>query len=610
MEEIRMNDQTDNNITNPKTTDIRGSRSKIALRSVFILFTAVVLLLSILFIKPLKEVYAGKTKNSMTVSKTEFKYGEPILITAEGSGKDWVGLYKPDGKSSLLWVYIDPSNGGIGSGEEFDILSYGIINDGSEYVDIVPGNYILRLMPDDTSDLSLAIETISITVSSEKYEPEAKSTLFESAVYEPAGGGFGGGTLKIKLKETGSAAAVLPYWADNNGILDGYTPLPKIKIKNGSASCTFPASMIIPDGVTQMRLYTLDKRGKRSDDYYSIDLPENCGFKMPEGKPVEFQVISDIHITNNDAHIHDVHFGAVMKEISAVSPGSIGIFIVGDMANTGNEAEYIQMKRIYDNAGKLPPLFMAIGNHDLYNGSAEDQNRLFLKYAVLPDGKNPESPHYDFWLKGFHFVFLGNDQLVRGVDTTLSENTLKWLKNTLDERRDGKRPIFLFIHQSLYDTVAGSLPGQNWNGVANDAEFRDVIFRYPEIVMFNGHSHWTMDSERNIWHEDDKPYIFNTASTAYLWTSYNIVTGENLDGSQGYYIYLYDDKIIVRGRDFERGQWIPAAQYCLTGFKNWTDGRSANNTRSVIIAAVIAIGLTLAISATIIVIALKRRKRV
>ena len=118
-----------------------------------------------------------------------------------------------------------------------------------------------------------------------------------------------------------------------------------------------------------------------------------------------------------------------------------------------------------------------------------------------------------------------------------------------------------------------------------------------------------MDSESNMWHEPDRPYIFNTASTAYLWTSYNIVTGENLDGSQGYYIYLYEDMVVVRGRDFASGKWIPAAQYCLTGYTGGSKTPHAR-TRNLTIIIICAAAAIAALTAGIIMVAFRKRKRV
>ena len=137
--------------------------------------------------------------------------------------------------------------------------------------------------------------------------------------------------------------------------------------------------------------------------------------------------------------------------------------------------------------------------------------------------------------------------------------------------------------------------------------------------MFNGHSHWTMDSERNGYIREGYPSIFNTAATAYLWTSYNIITGENLDGSQGYYIEIYDDMIMIRGRDFANGKWIPAAQYCLTGYNGLVPGSSetperneSGNSKNVFLPVIISCAAVIVIAAVIvtIVFAKKRKKSI
>ena len=142
---------------------------------------------------------------------------------------------------------------------------------------------------------------------------------------------------------------------------------------------------------------------------------------------------------------------------------------------------------------------------------------------------------------------------------------MTWLKEKIEENRDPDRPVFLFLHQSLSNTVSGSLPGEGWSGVDNENMLQNALKNYPEVMFFNGHSHWTMDSVGNMFEGENKLpcRIFNCASVAYLWSGYNVVTGEHLDGSQGYMVKLCDGKLYVLGRDFARGEWIPAAQYCI-----------------------------------------------
>ena len=128
--------------------------------------------------------------------------------------------------------------------------------------------------------------------------------------------------------------------------------------------------------------------------------------------------------------------------------------------------------------------------------------------------------------------------------------------------KEPNKQVFVYLHQSLYNTVAGSFKGQGWNGIMQDERVREILKKYPQVYFFNGHSHWDMNSYGNAHLAmNDLPNVFNTASVAYLWTSYDNPTGEYLRGSQGYYIYVYEDKVLVLGRDFEQEKFIPSACY-------------------------------------------------
>ena len=498
---------------------------------------------------------SGGDLTKLHVPKASYAYNEPILVSAEGAGKDWLGIYYLNDEHSIRWDYVTT----IGSGSEVDVRT--LSDNGSAPTVLPAGEYVIRLMPDDTSDLSRAIAWVQITIEPPIVDKPGKPL---SVSYELADDtdGFAEGILTVKLAEGDSATDVICYWGDDDGRLEGYTAHAKFKVTGSTTVRTIGKNLLIPPGATRLLVYTVNAAGDLSEEY-ALSLPEGAASKDFGDPLVEFQVVSDIHITGQNTHTYDKNFTGMLKDVVANSKNSAGIFIVGDMANSGKEAEYQQMVKLHQAVTGAPPCFLAVGNHDLYNGTLKDQINLFLKYAHLPDGTNPESSHYDFWLNGYHFVFLGNDRLTNGnLYTTLSAATIEWLDETLAEDRDEGRPTFLFLHQSLYDTISGSFEGQGWNGVANEKPLRDTLKKYPEVVMFNGHSHWTLDSEGTMYvRSEELPTIFSTASVAYLWTSYNIAGGENLDGSQGYYVRVYADKILVLGRDFTTGEWVSSAQF-------------------------------------------------
>ena len=494
----------------------------------------------------------------LKLEKTVFKVGEPIMVTAIGSDStDWVGIFNTSG-NYLEWYYVNSSLSGV----PYDV---------TEGKSIPAGTYTIRLIPKDGAKNTPPLASIEITI----VEEGIKSPVSATYHIENVGSGYAKGTVTVTMpKNQLDNRSIVMYWADANGKLSGYTSLARFKVTAEVTSFTFTDSMVIPNGATRLLVYSqITNTGLLSDEYISIDLPSDSD--MDEETPINtFFIISDIHIGKSGSA---ENFKKMLNEAILLNPNGASIFIVGDMADNGTESQFAEMMSLHaqvmEQAGKdgsKYPLFLTLGNHDY-----PSMTGTFLSYATLPDGTHPTDTSYDFWLNGYHYIFLGSDTN-SGLHADLSEETLAWLDGKLNECRDTSRPTFVFLHQPMYNTVAGSLPGEGWHGVKNEEALRTVLSKYPEVMFFNGHTHWTMDSIGNIFEgtKDLPIHIFNCASVSYLWSGYNKTTGENLNGSQGYYIEMYDGKVLVRGRDFIKGEWISSAQYSVELSKSEGDGHS------------------------------------
>lgn len=519
----------------------------------------------------------------LTVDKTVYAVGEPIMVSGVGSGTDWLGIYRVDAPHSIRWTYVDTARGGPGSGVAVNMRTVPDVN-GGEPLDIPAGTYIIRLMANDSSSFADCIAWTTITVEDRKIQNTEKVSAPAAVTYDLAdpADGYATGTVTVRMPadETANRSIVM-YWGDADGKLEGYTSLSRFKVTGESTTFTFGKNVIIPNGATRLLVYAMDDvSGALSSEFVSVDLPEGAAHGGFEDSIAELFVMSDIHITQNKSHVHNTNFATMLKDVQSLNKDALGIFVVGDTADTGNEQEYKNMVELHQNAGDVPPVFLAVGNHDLSSLPFDEANALFLQYATLPDGSHPTDTSYDFWLGGYHFIFLGTDHAA-GLHASFDRSTMTWLEEKINENRDPARPVFLFLHQSLSNTVSGSLPGEGWSGVDNENMLRNVLKDYPEVMFFNGHSHWTMDSTGNMFVGTDKLpcRIFNCASVAYLWSGYNVVTGEHLDGSQGYMVKLCDGKLYVLGRDFARGEWISAAQYCIELTQN-DDNENENETES------------------------------
>ncbi len=371
--------------------------------------------------------------------------------------------------------------------------------------------------------------------------------------------GYADGTLTIHAEGT-LPKEYRAYWANEAGTLVDYTAFAPIACSGETTVYALVPSTLIPTGADRILVYAVND-GEESDECACAMLPDGVSDYDFGKADYELQVQSDIHITLDQNHVHNRHFANTLEDIKKISPDSIGLFINGDTGDSADPQQYENAQEIIRNAGDAaPPVFFAIGNHDL--GFDDTPYEIRLANFLKGTNNDADTPYYDRWVAGLHFVFLGGEK--PGCHAWLSEAQLGWLEETLAENRDPNRPIYVFLHQGMMDTVAGTFEYQHWHGVTQTAELAAILKKYPEVILFSGHSHWVMNSLHTMKLRDENlPTIFNTSSGGYLWDDEAEITHKGITGSEGYYFYGYKNKVIARGRDFEAGKWIASAQFIV-----------------------------------------------
>ena len=558
-----------------------------------------------------------------TVEKTEFAYGEPIMVTGYGSGKDWIGIAILDSSNgtgyrysgSIRWRYIEhqttrADESGFGSGVAFDIRESKLAAVAAEAGDLPPGEYVLIVGLDDCAATGVSPYTyIPITISAEA--PAKPASVVYDLTSEKTG--LAGGTLTVTFNDSDMELSKKPskvelYWADENGnALGGYNAIGSRFITGATTAIEMTESLVIPEEAKMLMVRAYNGAG--SAEAVGVALPESRSYRDMGDKVTSFQIVSDMHIGANQQSI--THANLMFADIIANDPDSVGIFVAGDAADHGQVAEYEELFRLWETAnenGLSAPLYIGVGNHEMmkntsghgYNNDYTVQIERFLSYANLnlSASEQTDTPYYYVNRGGQHFIFLATEYC--GTHAYLSDAQLAWLEDTLEEVASDGDPVFILLHQPMYNTVAGSLANedgskrQGWDGViagddnfaawleltaANgkgasdhslmygqyEAPLREILAKYPSAMMFGGHSHWIMESIGNI-HEasDTQPnYLLNTASVSYLWTDNDELHGgyDPGAGSQGYYVTVYENCIEFRGRDFRNGEWISNAYY-------------------------------------------------
>ncbi len=303
-----------------------------------------------------------------------------------------------------------------------------------------------------------------------------------------------------------------------------------------------------------------------------------------------FNVIGDMQMGDPGCYDEE-NYKAALEEIKNLSPETKAILTVGDITNNGTEKEYETLRTIKNEILPDIPMYYAIGNHDRGYVSGTGKNNTkpsewmdrFIKYAKLSSGNDSiNNVYYSFQLEGSYVIMLGSEVTSRNDncnDVYIPETQYNWFKEQMAAAGKTEKPIFVIIHEPFPNTVSGSLEGQNWEGNPNDpdyypdnkyADLKAVADQYPKAIVFSGHTHWNFSSKSPAVLTDGKTKAsyFNCSAVGYLWNDNNTGVKDSAGkwtGSEGLYLYVYTDKIVVKGRDFINQKWVLEKTVSLTG---------------------------------------------
>lgn len=124
----------------------------------------------------------------------------------------------------------------------------------------------------------------------------------------------------------------------------------------------------------------------------------------------------------------------------------------------------------------------------------------------------------------------------------------KWLARELEKasKDTPDKPIFVMTHNQPKDTCYGS---EDWG----DSSLNEVMSKYPNAVIFSGHSHYSILDERSIWQGD-----YTVLSTQSL--SYTELEGGKENGSippnpeanpMGYILEFTNNEVKIHRMSFD-----------------------------------------------------------
>ncbi|MCW1300674.1 MAG: metallophosphoesterase [Candidatus Parvarchaeota archaeon] len=270
---------------------------------------------------------------------------------------------------------------------------------------------------------------------------------------------------------------------------------------------------------------------------------------------LKFFVLSDIHSKIGNLQVALLDIKQTIEEFDL-------LILNGDIVDLGISEEYDKMdKFIKDNSLLTPKIIIKnIGNHEYYKdyssgpNSLNDNDNLLLRYLKFADR---EKVYDDLWIRGYHFINLGSETTYnKSVDPStdranLSNKQILWFHEKIDENYIKGKPIFVFLHQPLDNTILFSQ--SHLFNINKDQEIKDICSKYPEIIFFSSHSHHTFYEEGNIY-KDPSGFLCIDTSSIVEPVFYATTTAKY--SIQGVYMEVHEDHALIKFRDFGRREWI------------------------------------------------------
>ena len=275
-------------------------------------------------------------------------------------------------------------------------------------------------------------------------------------------------------------------------------------------------------------------------------------------------IISDIHVQEQDA-VAQRKFRDVLTDVARFVAPPDALIINGDLGN-GKPADYLTLRSIIkDECSRpnSPRVLFNIGNHEFYRAyfkadsiwspkdfpNGETEQAALKRYLAF---NSTEKVYYDIFVNGYHLIFLGSERSAMsnrnyGDNAYLSKQQLSWLETKLQESANSNQPVFVFLHQPLRTPKLGQsneLAGM----VLQQAELLAILRDYPEVIFFSGHLHRKLRAESTVLRGGIA--MFDSSSV--------------YDHAEGLVVQVYENRVVVTGRDFMSQSWIPTIQYILT----------------------------------------------
>ena len=281
---------------------------------------------------------------------------------------------------------------------------------------------------------------------------------------------------------------------------------------------------------------------------YVAPVPE---IKQDDFIPVmRFVATSDTHIeTLGDTGCQRT--AAMIKTAYAISEADEdyknldAVVFSGDLTDNGKTKSFYAFAAVTDSEIREGTERLAVV------AKAHDSYTFRNKSIDLFTGITGQETDFHRVIGGFHFIGISRSSALKHY----TKQQIEWLDENIAAAvaADPEKPVFVFQHEHVRDTVYGSSKTDGW-GLDT---FTDVLSKYPQVIHISGHSHFPANDPRAVWQGEFT--AINDGGLAYYELAVDGKNGQFPEGkermSQALIIEVdADNRVLVKVLDVDEGK--------------------------------------------------------
>ncbi len=274
---------------------------------------------------------------------------------------------------------------------------------------------------------------------------------------------------------------------------------------------------------------------------------ESYSAERPDELITSFVAVSDIHVETNNPEAYG-KLKSVLEGIKAAEDVDTVVY-TGDNVMNGQVLEDVFFYSALRAVNPAENNIVLPGNHDYGNGAeGTDSSKLRLKYLannVFYLQNYLENDYFYRVIDGVYMICLVSER-PDTEDFTMTRAQLEWLEGVLKEANEADAPIIIFNHYPLRYLDKDGTEGAE----VDKTELAALLVKYGADLFIHGHIHDDIGSD-NFY----RSYGVDCINLC------RITEITNYEAGDGIVVEVYEDEIVVRVRNFIKGEWKDGLRY-------------------------------------------------